>query len=1408
MSGLARRLAPALPWALLLIVLLLAAVAVVLAVVLRRARRAAAGGEGGDGVAGEGEAPAREPLLAPAAASRAFARAVAALRGYVPGRDARYRIPWVAVMGPAGAGSSAVARGVDLPRPFAPPGDVDDDDPRGRAVRWHFFEQGVLLDVPGAWVREHGGRGHDAERWRTFLRLLERWRPDRPLDALVLTVPADELAGTGAPGRGEVLARAEAVRDRLWEAQRRLGVRLPVHVLVTRCDRLPGFDALCHELPERARHEIFGWSSPYPLQAAFSPQWVDEAFQSVHRDLYETGAELLAGCDPRRADGVFRFPAELRRLVPALRAYLGEVFGESVYHEAFFFRGLYFTGDPLAGTPPGGAPAPPAPAGPPPSARVGGGGDDDAAGAAGAPAEVEDPVVAGAHAHAPLFLRHLFAERVFAEAGLARVARGGARARGRWARAAQAAAALLLVVGLPGLLLAHRRLEETGDRIARSLRQATLMARVLDREGEGLVPATSAKVEVMRLMDGLVALPTGRLWSPFIPQSWPGGLRRTVLRAQAAAFGEAVLPAMRARLLARADALLPADPSDGFVDPDPDSVAAYLRALGALSENVNRYNRLATPGTADPGDLEALAAYLFGERVARGTRGTRAYRRALRLAAAQPLSGDRTGRALVRTGLLVDRVYARLAATLAGLEQELENGARAGGVAWEGGGVAPEDGGWDDGGRPDAGGRESGGVRAGPGAWAGGGAYDGGSAPGGGGVAAGGSARAAGFDPRRLGTYFAGGDSAWLAAAAPLPAAVDSALQGIPSSPLLSAAQLRSRVRERFASARTEQLSALESPGDGGNAPAARSLVALRDALATLRGQPFAGAGAPVRLMDAVRPPSAPVAWDTVALALALSRYDAYTRFVAGPQVAALSARSQALVRTLAAAQLEAAMTREVAGAAHPLPAPTASPLASGTERELRARVAALTPAAGLLARVAGAYAQAGRGAAYDDLGAFAATQGGAVLAGADRVLEALHYVPRDRGFGWWRGETPVSFPAFGVRDTAGLDEYLAAQRASVQRLYTEYAAPVLSLLGSDALAPFMAAPTPAAAGAAEAAARWAALGETLAKYESKAPNALSRLESLILDDMGQAAPGSCASVSAAVPGSDWFARRARWLAGALLARCRQLGAQWVRQGYAQLRASFNASLAGRFPFARTADGSPDADPQAVREFLALYGRMAAVRASVQSGRDGVGGGGTPAAAFLGEMDQAAGFLAPLVAADTGGGPAYRVDAEFRVNRSRETGADQVAEWAMQVGATRLSPRDSAAAGWSPGESVGLSFRWAQGSPVRPAAAGLPRGAASDGTTLTYGYGGEWALLRLLVSRGANPRERAGYTLAFPARTVAAPQAGGAAPTAGAAPGDALLFVRVQLLDPATRRPLALPRFPIAAPPLDGGDEP
>lgn len=1375
-AGFGARIAPALPWLLLGIVLLLLAIGLVIYLVLRRGAGTAMEPEPEPETEEERAADARrEPVALFTGPRRSFAAGVARLRRYVPGRDAHYRIPWVVMVGVEGSGKTAVADAVNLPRPFPTGEDERGDD----GIRWGFFEQGVLLDIPGEWLQRRGGGTGETHEWRTFLRLLQWYRPGRPLDAVVLTIPAEELVGPTALAKQALTNRAEGLREALMEAQRRLGIRFPVHVLVTRCDRIPGFTATCRELPEAARDELFGWSSPYPTEAAFAPAWVDEAYDALDRSLYETQVELLSHAAPANADGVFRFPGELRQTHASLRALLGEVFRESAYHEGFFFRGIYFTGDPALtlptepshGTAPGTAET---------TTSI------DADGDQPAPGEIRTP--------APLFLRQLFAERVFAEAGLARRVGSMLLARGRGARAAQIAAAVLVVLGTPALLLANHRLNRTGTRTEMALESARPVLALLEAESDDSVSARSGgHVDVLAVVERMATLPVDRLWSPVVPASWGSGVRDRLRRAQAESFRDAVYPAMRRRLDNRTRTLLSDGGGDWPAVATPAMLADYLRQLGALSENVNRFNRLASPGQGRTEDLEGLAEYLYGVRPSGPSASrTRAYQWAVQNASGRRLAGDRTPEAVDRAEALAGSVYDRLGATLARLEagatgaayaaQQPNPGGMITGAGFTAPAPSPENGGFSFTAQQQPGGFEDFGAAAG--------------AP-----------AAAPFAPSRLRAYFSGADSAWLAPDAPLPPSVTAALARIPSSDVLSAAAFRREFTEGFTRERAARLSGLDveggafpAPGTGG----ARSLVALRDALGALQTQEFAGGNAPVRL-GAMVPTGAPLAWDTVALGSALSRFDSYRAFVAAPSVAALPARGRNLVRNLAAAQLESGMTYDVARAAR-VGGPGGAYLAGNSERGLRARVAGMQAAAGQLARVLSAYQQLGLAPSYDDLAGTVAAQGAAVLEGADALLDAQGlYVPRDGGFDWWNGESPVAFPAFGVRDTAGLDVYLASQLAAVQQVYAMYVEPVLALLDSEAMAAWNAAPPPDAHGVLAAAERWKSLAEQLAAYTAKKPSSVGALETLIGQGMLAVAPGNCAPAGRGVRGGDWFAARHERIRSELYGRCRQLSARLAAAGYRDLRDAFQGTLAGRFPFA-PADARADAEPADVADFFRLYAARESARRSILSGNDGVGGPGSAAADFLRRMDAAAAFLAPLAVADTGGGPAYLVAAEFRVAHDREAGADQVADWRLRVGDRVLTPRDSAGSAlpWSPGTPLWALFRWADGSPFRPSAAGLPWPARVDGAQLGYGYGGTWGLLRLIRARGtAGPA----HTLAFPATVVTAPVHAPQA-TPGAGPGSALLFVRVRLMDPATGRERVMPGFPSEAPALGAGDQP
>ncbi len=1330
-------LAPALPWVLLGVALVIVLLLAWVVLTLRRARAgAAAPAPAGPAAGGGGGVSSLLHLR------RSFARGVKTLGEYVPGRDFRYRIPWVLVLGESDSGKSAAVDAVGLDRPFAVPA-----DPSGAeaGVRWAFFNEGVLLDVPGDLLLRPAG-GSDEAGWKMLLRLLQEHRTERPLDGVVLAVPAGDLVGPAKLGREALVAKAEAAFAKLWEAQKTLGMRFPVWVLVTQCDRVPGFRGVCSRLPAPLRDEVFGWSSPYPVDTAFAPEWVDQAFDVTHAGLYETQVELLSGGeDGGDADAVFRFPGELRQAAAPLRTYLAEVFQKSVYHESFFFRGLYFTGDENADAP-----------------------DPFAAAAEGVPHAEAAP----AGPRHPVFLKDLFRGKVFPEGGLARPLPQTLRTRGRAVRWAQAAMLAIGVVGGASLYFAHGRLHARSAELQKTLGGIhSRLEAVHSKQGHGTGRARRVPWESMgvsSLVRDMAAVRVAHLWSPAMPTSWFSGIRTEMEGAMTAAFSEVVLPAARDALLQKADSLLPADgvvPS-AFIGEGAgaDELYRYVGALRDLNVNVRRFNAMSSRDSADVGEMAKLVGYAFNTDppMVRGERHP-FYEKALAAATSHPLEGPgRNQRALARGDTLVRRVYDDLIARLNRLGERSRSVAQARFASGDG--------------------------------------LDG--------------FRVLNEDITGVQGFFADDEAYWLDEGAALGPALRAVLDSIPDTPFLSGREFRDGFTERFRDARSQKLLGLEeeirsygeglmslAPAyEGGDTSAApRGALVLRNALRVLQQQSFYGSDPAVSLR-ASAPPGAYVTWDPAYLDRALSYHADYERFV---QTAFkdLPVGSQAFVRGLATVQLEARMARSVAQGV------AAAPIGQsfgdrGAARELRDRITASRAAAGRVVRLLGIFRALGMDERYRELAGTLLAQDDALLREADLMLERSGlYAPRGGDFEWWNGHRPVAPAAFAVSDAQGVDEYLGGQRVRLQQLLDAFAAPVLADLEAEPLRDFIAGGDADEFVSAARVAKWRAIGAQLDAYEAKTPgNSLAALEQFVREEMNAVEVGGCSAAGRGRADDFFLAARER-LRASLMARCQGLARSAASSGYERLREQFQRTLAGRFPFAARDDGeTAEAGPEAVRDFFRAWDETGAARRAVAAGAGGVGGEGSPAAEWLEQMERVRGFLAPLLS-DSLTGPPYAVAAEFRANRGREAGADQIAAWSLDLGGFRLTPWDSAGSvvPWEPGAPARLGLRWATESALRPAPAGL-RGARVQDRTVTWAYGGEWALLRLLRQNAAPPAElggsagRARQTLRFQVATLRG------------APGDTLagpaarVYVRLRLLHPDTREELAVPQFPSAAP--------
>src|SRR5687768_16089550 len=166
----------------------------------------------------------------------------------------RMHMPWFMLVGADGSGKKTILANTGLELPWGPP--IEVDPLRKDAGKWWLFEQAVVLEAPPASPGTTAAASTlppdqtvaDASvGWSTLLHMLRRDRPDSPLNGIIVTIScADLLGARNDPEKME--EQADRIANFLTRTRNFLGVRLPIHVLVTKCDTLPGFRSFAESL--------------------------------------------------------------------------------------------------------------------------------------------------------------------------------------------------------------------------------------------------------------------------------------------------------------------------------------------------------------------------------------------------------------------------------------------------------------------------------------------------------------------------------------------------------------------------------------------------------------------------------------------------------------------------------------------------------------------------------------------------------------------------------------------------------------------------------------------------------------------------------------------------------------------------------------------------------------------------------------------------------------------------------------------------------------------------------------------------------------------------------------------------------------------------------------------------------
>ncbi|MFC6746749.1 type VI secretion system membrane subunit TssM [Methylobacterium persicinum] len=283
-----------------------------------------------------------------------FEEALTTLKDRIfPGRSGDaylFELPWYAVIGPPGSGKTAILRHSGLDFPLAPRLGAEPVAGLGatRHCDWWFADQAVLIDTAGRYVTQDQDSVDGAE-WRGFLNLLKTHRSRRPLNGVLLVVSLRDILLHEPERRRHVTA----LRARLHELSKTSGIGLPVYLVVSKCDLMPGFAAYFDDLDEAARSQVWGMTFPADGDPAVR---LPETFERLFHDLAE---RLEAGLRERahaerdlsRRGQIYLFPKEFAALGKDLAGFIQDVFRPNRFEATTRLRGIYFTSATQQGAP-------------------------------------------------------------------------------------------------------------------------------------------------------------------------------------------------------------------------------------------------------------------------------------------------------------------------------------------------------------------------------------------------------------------------------------------------------------------------------------------------------------------------------------------------------------------------------------------------------------------------------------------------------------------------------------------------------------------------------------------------------------------------------------------------------------------------------------------------------------------------------------------------------------------------------------------------------------------------------------------------------------------------------------------------------------------------------------------------
>jgi type VI secretion system protein ImpL len=258
------------------------------------------------------------------------------------GKDAVYELPWYLVIGNPKSGKSSLSLASNLSFQTLPSQRQSEQKfvRPTQKIDWRVTNDAVFLDTAGRYQTE----GAEQDEWSGILETLRKYRGNRPLDGMILTISAERILHSDEKDIEEI---AKVLRARIDETIQRLKVRFPIYLVFTHADSIEGFrDSFSNSQKEG---ENLVWGATIPLEKSENAHSLfDEEFGLLQNSIMKRRLmRLSAPFPPVRQLKIFNFPLHFGSARKKLGHFVTTLFRPNPFSENPFLRGYYFTAVPV-----------------------------------------------------------------------------------------------------------------------------------------------------------------------------------------------------------------------------------------------------------------------------------------------------------------------------------------------------------------------------------------------------------------------------------------------------------------------------------------------------------------------------------------------------------------------------------------------------------------------------------------------------------------------------------------------------------------------------------------------------------------------------------------------------------------------------------------------------------------------------------------------------------------------------------------------------------------------------------------------------------------------------------------------------------------------------------------------------